>query len=64
VGQRKTNLRETSAIEALLRGLQANLDFTTITDGFDSKKQAFLEKVRLIGCFVRTLPLDILVKQN
>ena len=54
----KTSLRETPALEALLRGLRANLDFTTIIDGFHSEKQAFLEIVRLIGCFCKNITLN------
>ena len=40
---------ETQAVEAFLRGLRAaDLDFTEISAGFYSEKQAFLEIVKLI----------------
>jgi len=54
----KSNVRETPAVEALLRGLQAKLDFSTIIDGFHSEKNAFLEIVRLIGCFCKNITLN------
>jgi len=53
----KTSLHETPAIKALLIGLQVNLDFTTIINGFTQKTSIFRNSEADWVFFVRTLHL-------
>ena len=58
----ETNIRETIAVEALLRGIRADLDF--IINRFHLEKIAFLEIVNLIQCFGKNITLSKLLIQE
>ena len=54
----QTDICKTPAVEALLGGIHADLDFSSIINGFHLERLAFLEIAKLIQCFFTNITLN------